>query len=98
MTHVNAGYNLFVDARGSDGEDGGRGGDGFPGGRGSDGKDATPDSDAVVRTRCDKRSPFMLIVLMNAEARREWRSGWGWRTWIERRKWRRRWKGQHIDK
>ncbi|KAL8834147.1 MAG: hypothetical protein Q9170_003894 [Blastenia crenularia] len=54
MAHVDAGYDLFVDARGSDGEDGGRGEDGFPGSRGLDGKDATPNSEAVVRIHDDK--------------------------------------------
>ena len=49
MKHIDTGFDLFVDARGSDGEDGGRGGDGLPGKRGADGEDATQYSDAVVR-------------------------------------------------
>jgi len=98
MTHIDAGFDLFVDARGSDGGDGGRGGDGLPGERGSDGKDATPHSDAVVRTSCDMRtSHFMLILLMTSEARRQWRSRRGRWTRIERRKWGRRRNGQHIN-
>ena len=55
MTHIDAGLDLFVDARGSDGEDGGTGGDGLPGKRGSDGDDATPNSDAGVRASCVMR-------------------------------------------
>lgn len=55
-THVGVGYDLFVDARGSDGEDGGRGGDGLPGRQGPDGKDATRESDALVRTLYENRS------------------------------------------
>lgn len=50
MTHIDAGFDLFVDARGSDGEDGGTGGNGLPGERGSDGEDATQHEDAVVCT------------------------------------------------
>lgn len=55
MTHINAGFDLFVGARGSDGEDGGRGGDGLPGERGSDGTDAIQHSDAGVSISCDMR-------------------------------------------
>lgn len=55
MTHVETGLDWLVSSRGSDGEDGGKGGDGKPGKRGSNGKDATPYSDASVRTSCDMR-------------------------------------------
>ncbi|KAL8673302.1 MAG: hypothetical protein Q9168_002264 [Polycauliona sp. 1 TL-2023] len=47
MMHVDAGHDLFVDARGSNGEDGARGGDGLSGAPGLHGKDATRDADAL---------------------------------------------------
>ena len=94
MTHIDAGFDLFVDARGSDGEDGGTGGDGLPGERGSDGEDATPHSDAVVRTSCDMRFiHIMPNLLMVFEARWQWRSRRGRWARIEWWKWGKRRKG-----
>ena len=45
--HVSVGQDLFLSARGGDGEDGGTGGDGKTGSKGYNGQDATQDSDAT---------------------------------------------------
>jgi hypothetical protein len=48
LTYVQAGHDLFLSARGGDGENGGIGGDGQIGIRGSPGQDATRYSEATV--------------------------------------------------